>query len=101
MSGTTSPCGETTNRISSATGLTSRLTAHSRDGADLLVCGPLSSSGSASASMRGASPKTSGRGLFGGLILRGRLPGRPGEIGLADPARLDARLHDQGLGVVA
>src|SRR6201999_2667909 len=67
--------------------------------ADLSVRGPLSSSGSAMASMRGASPSrsSSGRLGFGGLGPR-RLPG---ELFLGDPARLDARLHDQGLGVLA
>src|SRR5947199_4586420 len=98
-SGTTSPWGERTKRISSSTGRTSRLTAHIRVFADLSVRGPLSSSGSTMASMRGASPDRSlgGRLVFGGFGLRGLL----GELFLGDPARLDAGLHDQGLGVLA
>src|SRR5215468_2786784 len=91
-SGTTSPCGEMTKRISSSTGLTSRLTAHIRVVADL-VRGPLSSSPSTMASMRGAFScrALSGRLVFGGLGLRRLL----GKLFLGDPARLDAGLHDQ------
>src|SRR5262245_39690662 len=97
-SGTTTPSGERTKRISSSTGRTSRLTAHIRIVADLPVRGPLSSSGSTMASMRGASPgySLSRRLVFGGRRLR-RLPG---ELFLGDPARLDTRLHDQAFGVL-
>src|SRR6185437_16785030 len=68
-----------------------------RNVADLSVRGPLSSSGSANASMRGTSPSALRGLVFGDLGLRGLL----GEIGLADPAGLEARLHDHRLGVVA
>src|SRR3954447_2964279 len=118
-SGTMCPCGETTKRISSSIGRTSRLTAHIRTVADPSVRGPLSRSGSADASMCASSPchfillhiahrdakadryacgtRALRRLVFGGLGLRRRL----GKIGLGDPAGLDARLHDQGLGVLA
>src|SRR5689334_25158804 len=96
-SGTTSPCGHRTKRISSSTGRTSRLTAHIRIVADS-VRGPLSSLGSAMASMRGASSGyLSGRLVFGGFGLHRLL----GELFLGDPARLDARLHDQVFRVLA
>src|SRR5689334_9425564 len=96
-SGTTAPSGDRTKRISSSTGRTSRLTAHIRIVADL-VRGPLSSSGSAMASMRGASSGyLSGRLVFGGFGLHRLL----GELFLGDPARLDARLHDQVFRVLA
>src|SRR5882757_9320019 len=62
-SGTTSPWGETTNRISSSIGRTSRLTAHIRMVADLSVRGPLSRSGSAKASMPVRSLQSSAHGL--------------------------------------
>src|SRR4051812_8674400 len=95
-SGTTWPTGETTNRISSSTGRTTRVTAHIRCLADLLVGGPLSrSTGTVMASMRVTS---SLRWLFfGGVNLLGGF----GQIGLADPPGLDARLHDHGFGVLA
>src|SRR6185437_2558064 len=95
---TTSPVGATTKRISSSMGRTSRLTAHIRVVADFSVRGPLSSSGSARASMRRPSPATELRrcrvGGFGRYLLLG-------EIGLADPAGLDAGLHDQLFRLVA
>src|SRR5580692_847199 len=98
MSGITSPWGETTKRISSSTGLCSRLTAHIRNVADLPVRGPVSRSGSAMASMGGPSPiALSGRLVFGDLGLLGRLD----QIGLGDPAGLDAGRHDQPLGILA
>jgi hypothetical protein len=55
ISGTTSPEGETTKRISSSIGRTCRVTAHIRIVADFSVRGPLSRSGSAIASMRATS----------------------------------------------
>src|SRR5215475_957798 len=96
-SGTTSPRGETTNRISSSIGRCSRLTAHMRTVADLSVRGPLSRSGSAKASIRGTSPKDLSGLAFGGFSLLGLLVGLLGEIGFADPAGLDAGLHDHRL----
>src|SRR5262249_55102444 len=113
-SATTSPVGATTNRISSPIGRTSRLTAHIRTVADFPVRGPSSSSGSAKASMRWASPCSwvcglvqsrlpfcqmccLGLLLFGGLGLGRRL----GEFRFADPSGLDPRLHDHRFGLVA
>src|SRR3954452_19214689 len=95
-SGTMCPCGETTKRISSSIGRTSRLTAHIRTVADLSVRGPWSSSGSVSASIRVTSSFALSRLIFSRLSLFGRL----GEIGLGDPAGLDAGLHDHRFGIV-
>src|SRR6476620_759751 len=119
----TSPEGATTKRISSSIGRTCRVTAHIRIVADLSVRGPLSRSGSTKASMDvtsllssahygcakpvsslGSSPRAnscgtrpSNRLVFGGRGLLGLF----GEIGLGDPARDDARLHDHVLSIIA
>src|SRR4051812_8550977 len=95
-SGTMCPCGETTKRISSSIGRTSRLTAHIRMVADLSVRGPWSSSGSVSASIRVTSSFALSRLIFGRLGLFGGL----GEIGLGDPAGLDTGLHDHRFSIV-
>src|SRR5882757_3589631 len=93
----TSPEGATTNRISSSIGRTARVTAHIRSVPDLLVRGPSSrSAGSARASMRVASSLRC-RLVFGGLSLLGGFR----QIGLGNPPRDDARLHDHGFGVFA
>src|SRR5271169_7177383 len=86
-----------TNRISSSIGRTSRLTAHIRVVADLSVRGPLSSSGSATASIGATWLQSSGRLAFGCRGLLALLV----EIGLRDPTGQDARLHDYALGLVA
>src|ERR1700742_4067238 len=98
-SATTSPEGVTTKRISSSIGRTSRLTAHIRMVADLLVRGPWSSSGSAMASMRATWLRSSGGGwlIFGACGLLGLLV----EVGQRDPAGEDACLHDHGFRVLA
>src|SRR6478752_6425877 len=95
-SGTMCPWGETTKRISSSIGRTSRLTAHIRTVADLSVRGPWSSSGSVSASIRVTSSFALSRLIFGRLGLFGGL----GEVGLGDPAGLDAGLHDHRFSIV-
>src|SRR5262249_35244187 len=107
-SGTASPSGPTTKRIMSATGLTVRVATHIRSSP--LGFGPafVPARGPFVSSMSGLGAGrvwgVAGRGgpfrlrvgvrLFGG-------GGRRRQIGLADPAGLEPRLHDDRLGLLA
>src|SRR3974390_824185 len=92
-SGTTAPSGPITNRISSETGLTSRVSAQVRSVPGATDAAPRSSSISCATARISASRLR--RSLLG-FFRRRRI-----ELGLGDSARLHARLHDHRLGVLA
>src|SRR5262245_10074973 len=96
-SGTASPAGPTTKRTRSEIGLTSRVNAQVRSVAAATLIAPRSRSPScAIASIVGPSPSGFGpRRLFSRLF-----GGRRSELGFRDPPNLQARLHDNSLGLL-
>src|SRR6185312_574924 len=97
-SGTISPAGPRTNRISSSTGLTSRVRAQVRSLPGATLAAPRSSSCSCTcaSTIRFLLPRSSSLFRF-----RFGLLGRRIELSLGDPAGLQTRLHDDRLGVLA